>query len=182
MTINGISYQIDIIGKNHDTYTAGGTAPLTFQMHECYHEKKPMNLAATNKGGWTSCDMRIKHLPGILSKMPTEVQNSIREVNKLTSAGNYSTTIVTTADKLFLLSEIEIFGIVDRSVNGEGTLYDYYKAAGSRIKTFNGTATVWRERSPSADYDYMFCNVYSTGTSSQSDANYDRGVAFAFCF
>lgn len=97
MTINGISYQIDIIGKNHDTYTAGGTAPLTFQLHECYHEKKRMNLAATNKGGWT-------------------------------------------------------------------------------------TATVWRERSPSADYDYMFCNVYSTGTSSQSDANYDRGVAFAFCF
>lgn len=182
MTINGISYQIDIIGKNHDTYTAGGTAPLTFQMHECYHEKKRMNLAATNKGGWTSCDMRTKHLPGILSKMPTEVQNSIREVNKLTSAGDYSTTIVTTADKLFLLSEIEIFGIVDRSVNGEGTLYDYYKAAGSRIKTFNGTATVWRERSPSADHDYMFCNVYSTGTSSQSDANYDRGVAFAFCF
>ena len=172
MTINGISYQIDIIGK----------APLTFQMHECYHEKKRMNLAATNKGGWTSCDMRTKHLPGILSKMPTEVQNSIREVNKLTSAGDYSTTIVTTADKLFLLSEIEIFGIVDFSVNGEGTLYDYYKAAGSRIKTFNGTATVWRERSPSADHDYMFCNVYSTGTSSQSDANYDRGVAFAFCF
>lgn len=182
MTIGGTDYLIDIIGINHDTYTAGGVAPLTFQTHECYHEKKPMNLAATNKGGWTSCGMRTKHLPGILSKMPTEVQNSIREVNKLTSAGDYSTTIVTTADKLFLLSEIEIFGIVDRSVNGEGTLYDYYKAAGSRIKTFNGTATIWRERSPSADYDYMFCTVYSTGTSSQADANYDRGVAFAFCF
>lgn len=183
MTIGGTDYLIDIIGINHDDYADGsGKAPFTFQMHECYHEKKRMNLAATNEGGWTSCDMRTKHLPGILSKMPTEVQNSIQEVNKLTSAGNYSTTIVTTADKLFLLSEIEIFGIVDRSVNGEGTLYDYYKAAGSRIKTFNGTATVWRERSPSADYDYMFCNVYSTGTSSQSDANYDRGVAFAFCF
>ena len=39
MTINGTNYQIDIIGKNHDTYTAGGTAPLTFQMHDCYGER-----------------------------------------------------------------------------------------------------------------------------------------------
>lgn len=183
MTINSIGYHIDIIGINHDEYSDGsGKAPLTFQMHECYHEKKPVNLAATNRGGWTSCDMRTKHLPGILSKMPTKVQSSIQEVNKLTSAGNYSTTIVTTADKLFLLSEVEIFGIVDCSVSGEGIWYDYYKAAGSRIKTFNGTGTVWRERSPSADYDDMFCTVYSDGTSSQADANYDRGVAFAFCF
>ena len=183
MMINGVDYLVDIIGINHDDYSDGfGKAPFTFQLHDCYGESKNMNSSNTNVGGWTSCAMRTTHLPAILALMPTEVKNSIREVNKLTSAGNYSTTIVTTADKLFLLSEIEIFGIVDRSVNGEGTLYDYYKAAGSRIKTFNGTATVWRERSPSADYDYMFCNVYSTGTSSQSDANYDRGVAFAFCF
>ena len=35
MPINGASYQVDIIGKNHDTYTARGTAPLTFQLHDC---------------------------------------------------------------------------------------------------------------------------------------------------
>ena len=40
MTINGISYQIDIIGKNHDDYSDGsGKAPLTFQMHDCYADK-----------------------------------------------------------------------------------------------------------------------------------------------
>lgn len=27
MTINGKAYRIDIIGKNHDTYASGGTAP-----------------------------------------------------------------------------------------------------------------------------------------------------------
>ena len=37
MTIGGADYQIDIIGENHDSYTDGsGTAPLTFQMHDCY--------------------------------------------------------------------------------------------------------------------------------------------------
>ena len=125
MTINGTDYQIDIIGKNHDTYTAGGTAPLTFQLHDCYGETKNMNSSNTNSGGWTSCAMRRTHLPAILSKMPTEVQNGIREVNKLTSAGSRSNTINTTADKLFLLSEIEIFGSVSYSKSGEGTQCDY---------------------------------------------------------
>ena len=43
MMINGASYQVDIIGKNHDTYAAGGKAPLTFQLHDCYDETKKMN-------------------------------------------------------------------------------------------------------------------------------------------
>ena len=122
MTIGGTNYQIDIIGKNHDTYTAGGTAPLTFQLHDCYGETKNMNSSNTNSGGWTSCAMRSTHLPAILALMPTEVQNGIREVNKMTSAGSKSDTINTTADKLFLLSEIEIFGSVSYSKCGEGTV------------------------------------------------------------
>ena len=35
MTINGTSYNIDIIGIQHDDYSDGsGKAPLTLQMHE----------------------------------------------------------------------------------------------------------------------------------------------------
>ena len=63
MTIDGMYYVIDIIGINHDTYTAGGTAPLTFQLHDCYGETKNMNSSDTNSGGWTSCAMRSTRLP-----------------------------------------------------------------------------------------------------------------------
>lgn len=182
MTINGISYQIDIIGKNHDTYTAGGTAPLTFQMHDCYGETKNMNSSNTNNGGWTSCAMRSTHLPAILSQMPTEVQNGIREVNKLTSAGNQSATINTTADKLFLLSEIEIFGSVSDSISGEGTQYDYYKTGGSTVKKLNGSASDCWERSPCARNFARFCRVISNGSAGSSNASFARGVAFGFCF
>ena len=36
MTIGGLDYQIDIIGKNHDDYSDGsGKAPLTCQLHGC---------------------------------------------------------------------------------------------------------------------------------------------------
>ena len=182
MTINGVDYQIDIIGKNHDTYASGGKAPLTFQLHDCYADKKAMNSSNTNSGGWTSCAMRTTHLPAILSKMPTEVQNGIREVNKLTSAGDQSTTINTTADKLFLLSEVEIFGSTTYSAAGEGTQYDYYKAGNSKVKNRNGSAYDWLERSPYASDSTGFCLVDSGGSAYGDYARYSRGVAFCFCF
>ena len=182
MTINGANYQIDIIGKNHDTYAAGGTAPLTFQMHDCYADARGMNGSGTNSGGWTICAMRRTHLPAILALMPTEVQNGIREVKKLTSEGFYSSTINTTADKLFLLSEIEIFGSVDYSYSGEGSQYAYYSAGNSKVKKHNGIANYWLERSPRGSDSAQFCLVDSGGTASFGHASTAFGVAFAFCF
>ena len=182
MTINGVDYQIDIIGKNHDTYTAGGTAPLTFQMHDCYGTKYQMNSSNTNRDGWTSCAMRSTHLPAILALMPSEVQAGIREVNKLTSAGNQSSTINTTADKLFLLSEIEIFGSKTYSKSGEGSQYAYYSAGNSKVKNFSGSANSWWERSPYGRNSNDFCNVNSSGNATRSRASASHGVAFGFCF
>ena len=183
MTINGVDYAIDIIGKNHDDYADGsGKAPLTFQLHDCYGETKNMNSSNTNSGGWTSCAMRSTHLPAILALMPTEVQNGIREVNKLTSAGSQSATINTTADKLFLLSEIEIFGSASYSKSGEGTQYDYYKAGNSKVKKLNGSAYNWWERSPRGSNSTYFCGVFSNGNAYYNNASYADGVAFGFCF
>lgn len=183
MTINGVDYQIDIIGKNHDDYSDGsGKAPLTFQLHDCYGETKNMNSSNTNSGGWTSCAMRSTHLPAILALMPTEAQDGIREVNKLTSAGSRSATINTTADKLFLLSEIEIFGSAIYSKSGEGTQYDYYKAGNSKVKDVNGPAYNWWERSPFENTYDSFCYVSRRDRSDFGGATASFGVAFCFCF
>ena len=182
MTINGADYQIDIIGKNHDTYTAGGTAPLTFQMHDCYGTKYQMNSSNTNRDGWTSCAMRSMHLPAILALMPSEVQAGIKEVNKLTSAGNQSSTINTTADKLFLLSEIEIFGRTTYSKAGEGDQYAYYSAGNSKVKNFSGSSHLWWERSPYNSSSKAFCRVSRKGTADLNSASFSGGVAFGFCF
>ena len=183
MAINGTNYQIDIIGKNHDVYADGsGTAPLTFQLHDCYADTNPMNSSNTNSGGWASCAMRSTHLPAILALMPTEVQNGIREVNKLTSGGGHSDTINTTADKLFLLSEIEIFGSVSYSKSGEGTQYDYYKAGNRKVKNRNGIAYAWWGRSPRNNNSAYFCYVNSSGNTLYNSASSAGGVAFGFCF
>lgn len=182
MTINGVNYRVDIIGKNHDTYASGGTAPLTFQLHDCYDDLKQMNSSNTNNGGWTNCAMRNTHLPAILDLMPAEVQAAIRDVQKKTSAGNQSSNIQTTNDKLFLLSEIEIFGSPNYSFAGEGKQYDYYKAGNSRVKNWNGNAYAWWERSPYSSNATDFCLVASGGNAYWDNAGYSYGVAFGFCF
>ena len=183
MTINGVDYQIDIIGKNHDNYSDGsGKAPLTFQLHDCYKIAKAMHSTAANTMGWTQCSMRVEHLPIILKQMPADVQSGIREVNKISSSGSKKPSLETTKDNLFLLSEVEVFGSSSNSLSGEGTQYDYYKAGNSTVKNFNGNAYDWWERSPTANSTRYYCNVKSTGSSINSSANVNRGVAFGFCF
>lgn len=183
MTIGGSGYLIDIIGKNHDDYSDGsGKAPLTFQLHDCYADTKQMNSSDTSRSGWTSCAMRQTHLPAILALMPIEVQNGIREVNKKTMLSS-SIRPKTTADKLFLLSEIEIFGSVTYSYKGEGTQYDYYKADNNnKKKTRNGIGDSWWERSPDNSDSEKFCLAGLNGIADADFASEEGSVAFAFCF
>jgi hypothetical protein len=131
MTINGTSYPIIIIGKNHDVYSDGsGTAPLTFRMNECYHQLYTMHGSLGYAQGWPSSDMRLGYLPALLTKMPAVVQSSIREVNKETTNGKGAAEKVTVSDKLFLLSESEMTGArsiyQNVAVGLEGSKYEYF--------------------------------------------------------
>lgn len=184
MTIGGTDYLIDIIGFEHDDYADGsGKAPITFQMHDCYGTKYAMNAKNTNVGGWSSSDMRNTHLPAILALMPAEVQAAVRTVNKKSNTGEHSTTIETTACKLFLLAETEVFAERTGSAVGEGTCYRYYATGGDTIKKVNGTASYWFERgSYIVSGTSGFCAVSNKGATSFYGASTAQGVSFAFCF
>lgn len=182
MTIDGVNYQFDIVGKNHDTYTAGGIAPLTFGLHDCYGTKYPMNSSNSNKTGWDSSKMRTETLPAILAKMPENIQNGIRAVNKLTATSGIDSTIKTASDKLFTFSEMEVYGGTSYSYSGEGKQYDYYKAGNSKVKKAGSTASWWWLRSPCADYSSSFCAVNTDGSVYSFYASYSIGVCFGFCF
>ena len=181
INIDGTDYQFQIIGFNHDTKTAGGTAGITFQMVDCMNAKEYMNSSDTNSGGWTSCAMRTSTLNSIFSNLPADLQNVIKAVNKLTSAGDRSSTINTTSDKLFLLSEVEIFGSTDYSKSGEGSQYAYYKAGNSKVKKVKGSASDWWERSPSGGTSYYFCSVANNAAPTHFQATWTEGVSFGFC-
>ena len=176
VNFNGVDYQAQIIGFDHDTKTSGGKAGITFQFVKCVKTKYEMNDSGTNVGGWKSCNMRTSTMPALLTKLPSELQNVIKDVNKLTSAGNSSATINTTSDKLFLLSEVELFGSVINSVSGEGTQYAYYKAGNSKNKSQH-----WWVRSPVKNSSTQFCYIDVAGQSDTYEANKIVGVSFAFC-
>lgn len=182
MTIDGKSYRFDIVGKNHDTYTDGGIAPLTFGLHDCYGTKGQMNVNNSNSTGWNDSRMRTTTLPAILAKMPENIQNGIRAVNKLTATSGSDSTIKTASDKLFTFSEMEVYGSTKYSHSGEGNQYDYYKAGNSKVKRVGSTASNWWLRSPGASTGNSFCAVGNDGSNKGYSAGNSNGVCFGFCF
>ena len=86
--------------------------------------------------------------------------------------------------KLFLFSEIEIFGSTTYSKAGEGSQYSYFATAANRIKYLSngsGSAGWWWERSPYGSNSYGFCLVDGSGNANINYAGYASGVCFGFC-
>lgn len=179
--INDISYTVQIIGFNHDTKDSGGKAGITFQLMNCLDYKDAMNGENKNDGGWKTSLMRNSILPGILIQMDENLQKAIKSVTKKYGIGNTSPTINIVSDKLFLLSEIEIFGKSSKSGVAEGSQYAWYQAGNSKIKQINGSNDSWWERSASIANSNTFCVVRSTEKADTSSAAIPNGIAFGFC-
>lgn len=179
MTIDNKTYAIDIIGKNHDDYADGsGKAPLTFQMHTTYATQYKMNGAERNDCGWKNCLVRTSNaFPKLKQVMPAEVVAALKAVTKKTTAGGSSSSIDTTSDTLFLLSEIEVQGTRTHSYAGEGTQYAYYKTAANRKKN-----RAWYLRSPRINSTSCFCRTGWDGEADWSVASEVDGIAAAWCF
>ena len=185
ITVNGVTYQAQIIGFDHDTLTsADGSrtkAGITFQLVDCMNTTYPMNSSNTNVNGWRGSAMRTSTMATLLNQLSTDLKNVLKFVNKVSSVGNSSSGLETTSDKLFLLSEIEIFGSTQYSYPGEGKQYEYYVAGNSTIKKVNGSAYSWWGRSPRSGDTSIFCIVNTNGTATNTSASYSRGVSFGFC-
>ena len=200
------SYQFTIIGHEHDnlkTASSGGKtkALLTLQTDRIlyknttdatYSSNYPavadeggyMEPTNTNVNGWKNCPRRTWCNDVFLNALPTAIKSLVKTVNKLTSAGNQSTTIETTEDDAFLLSEIEIFGAVSYSKAGEGNQYEYFTTASNIQKKPSYQSYVsayWWERSPYGSNATDFCLVHVNGTADISLASLALGLAPAFC-
>lgn len=185
ITVNGVTYQAQIIGFDHDTLTtADGSrtkAGITFQLVDCMETTYPMNSSNTNVNGWRGSAMRTSTMATLLNQLSTDLKNVLKFVNKVSSVGNNSSGLETTSDKLFLLSEIEIFGATQYSYLGEGKQYEYYAAGNSTIKKVNGSAYNWWGRSPYSGNASNFCRVSDNGDAIFGNASFSYGVSFGFC-
>ena len=185
INVNGVTYAAQIIGFDHDTLTtADGSrtkAGITFQLVDCLNTTYSMNGSNTNVNGWRGSTMRTSTMATLLNQLSSDLKSVLKFVNKVTSVGNNNSGLETTSDKLFLLSEIEVFGATQYSYAGEGKQYEYYTAGNSTIKKVNGSAGYWWERSPYSGNATAFCYVGSDGVAAASAASVSYGVSFGFC-
>ena len=104
-----------------------------------YHH---MNEDWTNEGGWLACDMRRYLNEEVIALLPDELVAAI----KPRKFGEEE-------DKLWLFSEMEVFGDHDWTENdpARGFQFEYFKDRRNRIKVDeDGDASWWWERSPTA--------------------------------
>ena len=184
ITVGGETLTVEIVGFNHDDLASGGKAGITFGLKNLMANTRQMNSSNTNAGGFTGSDMYDWLQGTLLNSLPSDLRAVLKSVNKKTSAGSQSSTINTNAMKIFLFSEIEIFGSVTYSKSGEGSQYSRFATASSRIKYLSngsGSANYWWERSPNGSNSNGFCIVSSNGNASYYYADLSRGVCFGFC-
>lgn len=151
--------------------------------HECGY----MNSSDMNSGGWEGCERRTWCNNVYKKCLPAYVQSMMKQVKKLTSGGGQSSTIKTSNDYAFLLSEIEIFGNIPYSFGGEGTQYQYFKnATANRYKsprTNNSYVSgIWWSRSPCRSANESFCVVNAAGNTNIADAGQEKSLAPCLCF
>lgn len=192
--------QVQILGFDHDVLTGGNGAKalMTVELKNCLRdasvtdtdgssntENGYMNSSNDNSTGWTSCARRAWCNGGFYKALPEYIRSRVKPVDKQTSAGNQNSTINTTSDYCFLLSENEIFGTTTYSY-AEGTQYSLYsKASTNRYKfpvwSSSYVSDSWWERSPRGSNSTYFCFVNAYGYASASGASGAYGLAPAFC-
>ncbi len=173
-----------IIGFNHDHNDIGQINPITFETVETLNEDSPMNSECTNEGGWGKSTLRSALNGHFFDTMlPEDLRAVIKPTAKLTGTGGRNPKMGKTIDKLFVLSEQEIFGRKIYSLGEEGHWYDWYKQENNPYwKSKQNGERDWRwERSPRSGGTTFFCFVYSNGSANYYGASDSIGVSFGFC-
>ena len=149
-------------------------------------ERGRMNSENSNIGSWRNCARRTWCNNVFFASLPGVWQSMVKIVNKKTSAGDKSSSIWRTQDKIFLASEIEIFGSATYSFSGEGTQYQYYKnATANRYKmpkwSSSNVSHIYFERSPISANSNSFCVVSSDGSAEYTNSGVPIGIAPCLC-
>ena len=180
---NGKDIMVRIIGINHDVDKNGAPCPLTWETVNLWEDRQAMNASGSNKGGWEDSGMRKWLADYVLELLPDELSIVICNTTKSTTVGGTSDKMVATVDKLFLLSEQEVFGRQIYSKGNEGRWYDWYRLENVPYeKKYPGGEHGWRWlRSPFGSDSTYFCNVGGNGVADDSYASGSYGVSFGFC-
>lgn len=166
-----------IAAINHDS-----AHQLIFESKYCLETGKPMYHTNGFTGGWNDTEIRAWLNNIFYNYLSIDLKNAITERVKKRSAGNGSNLLVSAADKIWLPTEKEVYGLRKYAASTEFQQNDLnkfpiYKTPSDRIKTFgkNGAMTYWWLSSPDASRNGIFCDVTTEG-----DAPYSSWVEAAY--
>ena len=159
------------------TYDESGK--LFFVFDNCLHDPQRMNSRHTNRGAWAGSEMR-EYMKKIFDLLPDDLQ-AVIETTHITQTHNGET--YESDDKLFLLSEEQVFGMARYSESEVGvSQLDIFKTERDRVKERADVGTEWWWlRSPYSGYTNYFVYVYTSGSVSYTGASSSYGVAPGFC-
>lgn len=152
---------------------------LFFVFDNCLRDPYRMNPRFTNGGAWTNSEMR-EHLKKLFALLPDELQ-AVIETTHITQTHNGNT--YESDDKLFLLSEEQVFGKCRYSEPEENvTQLDIFTTERGRVKEREGVGTEWWWlRSPYSGSGNDFALVNTGGSVYNYSASNAYGVAPGFC-
>lgn len=180
---------VTIIGINHNTSKEGSNR-LHFQLAFDNANTKllgeaSMNSSNSTQGGWNASQMRTRECANLISCLPNDLQSVVKTTVKYTSAGRgQNSEIVASSDKIFLLSEFEIFGSIFNSASDERNYQEQYSwyVSHNKVKyNFSNSANDWWTRSASVSNASYFCDVNREGEAILGAAGSKYGVAPCLC-
>lgn len=175
--------ELQIAGFNHDTYSDGVTAPVTFVMKDCLTNTSEMNLSITNTGGYPASAMKIRVEGWVYDRLPSDLKAIVAPVKKKCYTTYDQASSLSEANyNVWLLAEAEVFDSVSYTIgNGEGTKYPIFTDNASRVKKINGSAYAWWLRSACSSTSAAFVRVASGGGVLYANASDSLGVAVGLC-
>lgn len=200
----GTQITLVILGFNHDNKTGGGKAGISIGMKDMLPDYYVWNSNGSNANGWNGSGIRTQTMATLLTQLPADLQAVIKAVDKKASKGDTLTDILTSSDKLWLLSLAEIYSHSAISTSAWGAVKDYattYNAEGEQyefwqnaigdldpndngealIKYMNGGAGFWWLRSPFVGVGLLAWFVGDGGSAGVVRVDVSFGVSFGFC-
>ena len=175
---------------NHfDKSDGSGKAGIVFGMKNLMKNTQVLTPnSSSNSGGWNDTTMKKTTMGQILSSMPSNLQNYIKEVNTYANQGGASSSSSIgklSKDKVFLPGCTEVgFSFTYQSGSESGQKqFPIFTDDNSRIKKKNngsGDAYYWWTRSPYYYNSDIFVLVSSDGSNDQNYPSSSHGVCFCF--
>ena len=171
--------QFVLTDPGHYTLANGKPCSFVVLQKDCLNERGKMNIEKTNAGSWNGCPRRKWCNETYRNSIPATLRPIFKQFTTYAANGTGSSSVAS-SDYFALFSEKEVFGsttYANSSAEANNSQLTWFKTSSNRIKSVNGIAKHWWERSPTSDNLVDFCRVDSDGAAFTGAATASRGIA-----